>query len=115
MSHTDTTSLRTLLLGIDGACLSVLEPMFDDGHLPALRELFDGGTGGDLESQLPPWTPSAWPSLYTGVNPGRHGVFDFLDFDGYDWDIVDMTHVREWALWELLSQRGHRSVSSTSR
>ena len=106
---TDATQ-RTLLLGLDGACLSVLKPMFDDGDLPVLEDVFTRGAVAPLESQIPPWTPSAWPSLYTGVNPGKHGVFDFLRFDGYDWDLVDRTDVDEWALWELLSRRDMTSV-----
>jgi predicted AlkP superfamily phosphohydrolase/phosphomutase len=48
--------------------------------------------------------------MYTGVNPGKHGVFGFLDYDGYDWDVVNSTHVREHALWELLDERGMSSV-----
>ncbi|WP_232703577.1 alkaline phosphatase family protein [Halobacterium wangiae] len=84
--------------------------MVAEGRLPVLGDLLEGGVAGPLESQVPPWTPSAWPSLYTGVNPGKHGVFDFLTFDGYDWDVVNRTHVREHALWELLSERGRSSV-----
>jgi len=88
----------------------VLQSLADDGHVPTLSSLFERGVGGDLESQIPPWTPSAWPSLYTGVNPGKHGAFDFLAFDGYEWGIVDRTRVREHALWELLDRRGLSSV-----
>ncbi|WP_276239494.1 alkaline phosphatase family protein [Halobaculum marinum] len=84
--------------------------MLDEGRLPTLASLFEGGVSGDLDSQIPPWTPSAWPSLYTGVNPGKHGVYDFLRFDGYDWGLVDRTDVREHAIWELLDQRGLTSV-----
>jgi predicted AlkP superfamily phosphohydrolase/phosphomutase len=104
------TDLRTLLVGIDAACLPVLDPLFEAGALPTLETLFEDGVAGRLESQIPPWTPSAWPSLYTGVNPGKHGVFDFLTFDGYDWDVVNHSHVREHALWELLDRRGLSSV-----
>lgn len=110
MSQDDETGLQTLLLGLDGACTPVLDPLFAEGRLPALRSVFERAAVGPLRSQVPPWTPSAWPSLYTGVNPGRHGVFDFMYFEGYDWDIVDRSRVEEWALWELLSQHGHRSV-----
>jgi predicted AlkP superfamily phosphohydrolase/phosphomutase len=106
----DQTNLRTLLVGIDGGSWSVLDPLIDAGVVPTLGSLFDEGVSGDLASQIPPWTPSAWPSLYTGVNPGKHGVFDFLRFDGYDWDLVDRTDVHEHALWELLDQRGLTSV-----
>jgi predicted AlkP superfamily phosphohydrolase/phosphomutase len=102
--------METLLLGLDGACRSVLAPRFEEGVMPRVEELFDEGTSGPLTSQLPPWTPSAWPSLYTGVNPGKHGVFGFLRFDGYDWDVVNRSDVREFALWELLDQHDMTSV-----
>lgn len=102
--------MRTLLVGLDGVCLPVLEPLFADGAVPTLESVFADGVVGDLDSQLPPWTPSAWPSLYTGVNPGKHGVFDFLSFDGYDWSLVDRSDVHEHAIWELLDQRGLTSV-----
>jgi predicted AlkP superfamily phosphohydrolase/phosphomutase len=102
--------VRTLLVGLDGVSRSVLRPLLESARLPNLQALFEDGVVGDLESQMPPWTPSAWPSLYTGVNPGKHGAFDFLAFDGYDWGLVNRTHVREHALWELLDRHGLSSV-----
>ena len=104
------SGLRTLLVGIDAACERVLDSLLADGELPALASLFDEGASGPLESQVPPWTASAWPSLYTGMNPGKHGVFSFLAFDGYDWDVVNATDVRERTLWELCDRHGLRSV-----
>jgi predicted AlkP superfamily phosphohydrolase/phosphomutase len=104
------SGLRTLLIGVDAACLPVLEPLFDDSDLPTLERVFEEGASGSLESQIPPWTASAWPSLFTGTNPGKHGIFDFLRFEGYEWSVVNATHVRQPALWELLSHRGLSSV-----
>ncbi len=102
--------LRLLVVGLDAGCRPILEPLFDSGTIPTIESLFEEGTSGPLESQLPPWTASAWPSLYTGKNPGKHGVYDFLSFDGYDWDIVNSTHVRERTIWELLDDHGVTSV-----
>ena len=100
-----------LLVGLDAACEPVLDRLARDGaDLPHLRSILDEGASGPLESQVPPWTASAWPSLYTGTNPGKHGVFGFLDFEGYDWDVVNATDVRERALWELLDSQGLSSV-----
>ena len=102
--------LETLLVGIDAACLEVLEPLFETDVTPTLRSIFADGIGGPLPSQIPPWTASAWPTIYTGTNPGKHGVFDFLTFEGYDWDVVNATHVRERPLWQLLDYHGRSSV-----
>ncbi|MFC4438919.1 MULTISPECIES: alkaline phosphatase family protein [Natrialbaceae] len=102
--------MQTLLVGLDAACFPVLRPLFEDGELPHLEAVFEGGAADRLESQIPPWTASAWPSLCTGVNPGKHGVFDFLRFDGYDWDIVNATDVRRRSLWEYADDAGLTSV-----
>ncbi|GAB7011593.1 alkaline phosphatase family protein [Halorubrum trueperi] len=109
MTATSTSGLDTLVVGIDAMSRDVLSRL-PDGTTPTVDALVAGGTSGDLEAQLPPWTPSAWPSIYTGVNPGKHGVYGFLRFEGYDWKIVDATDVREHAIWELLSREGYRSV-----
>lgn len=108
-SSGENEGLQTLLIGIDAGCQSVLEPLFDRNQLPNLQRLC-GGASGALESQIPPWTASAWPSLYTGTNPGKHGVFDFLAFEGYEWSVVNATHVRRRSLWEYLDEHGYQSV-----
>ena len=103
-------SLRTLLIGIDAACERILEPLIEDDVVPTLASILENGSSGPLESQIPPWTATAWPSLYTGMNPGKHGVFSFLSFEGYDWDVVNSTDVRERTMWELLDRHGVTSV-----
>jgi predicted AlkP superfamily phosphohydrolase/phosphomutase len=103
--------METLLLGIDAACAPVLSELLDRGaEIPTLRELLEEGASGPLESQIPPWTASAWPSMYTGTNPGKHGIYSFLAFEGYDWDVVNASHLREPSLWELLDGQGLTSV-----
>ena len=104
------TRTDVLLIGIDAACRRVLDPLIESGSVPNLAALCADGVSAPLESQIPPWTPSAWPSMYTGVNPGKHGVFGFVDYDGYDWHVVTADHVREHAIWELADRHGLTSV-----
>ncbi|WP_256300933.1 alkaline phosphatase family protein [Haloarchaeobius salinus] len=110
MAPESDTGVETLLVGIDAACPRVLDELFEADVTPNLEAFFDAGASGPLASQLPPWTPSAWPSIYTGVNPGKHGVFGFLRFRGYEWDVVDYEDVREFSIWELLGEQGKQSV-----
>lgn len=74
-----------LLIGIDACCLARLESLFEENRVLTIRSIWEAGPSDELESQTPPWTASAWPSLYTGMNPGKHGVFGFLTYDDYDW------------------------------
>jgi predicted AlkP superfamily phosphohydrolase/phosphomutase len=102
--------MKVLVVGLDAACVPVLEPLFDRDVVPTLQDLFESGTAAPVESHDPPWTPAAWPSIYTGTNPGKHGSFGFVSYDGYDWDVVGGDRIREPAVWELLDRHGHSSV-----
>ncbi|WP_123535984.1 alkaline phosphatase family protein [Halosimplex salinum] len=102
--------MNTLLVGVDAACWPVVERLPDRSAVSTVDRLGDRGVAAPLESAIPPWTASAWPSLYTGTNPGKHGVFGFLRFDGYDWDVVNATDLRARPLWELADRHGLTSV-----
>lgn len=106
----DTPRLKTLLIGVDAGCLPVFERLSEGNHIPTIQRLCEEGISTPLESQIPPWTPSAWPSLYTGVNPGKHGAIGFVGYDGYDWHVTARDDVDEHSLWTLLDQHGHSSV-----
>ena len=69
---------KTLVVGLDAACWEYLLPLLDRGEMPCLQRLLDSGTSGTLQSTMPAWTPTAWSSICTGKNPGKHGVFDML-------------------------------------
>jgi len=106
----ESSGLDTLLIGIDAGCLPVFERLFEDDRIPAIEGLCSAGVAAPLESQIPPWTPSAWPSIYTGVNPGKHGVVGFVGYDGYDWHVTSNDDVHEHPLWTLLDRHDRSSV-----
>lgn len=109
MADTATADIDTLVFGVDALSHDILSRL-PSGTAPTIESLVDDGVSGPLESQLPPWTPSTWPTIYTGVNPGKHGIYGFLRFEGYDWDVVNATDIHEYTLWELLSLQGRSSV-----
>jgi predicted AlkP superfamily phosphohydrolase/phosphomutase len=69
---------KTLVVGFDAACWEYLNPLLQAGQLPVLCQLVDAGVWGVLQSTLPAWTPTAWASIVTGKNPGKHGVFGMM-------------------------------------
>ncbi|MCA9607426.1 MAG: alkaline phosphatase family protein [Myxococcales bacterium] len=75
-------SARHLVIGLDGADVDVIDGLGDDA-LPAIAALRRRGAWARLESVQPPATLPNWTTFLTGVDPGRHGVFDFTTRDGY--------------------------------
>src|SRR4029077_21293371 len=99
-----------VVVGLDGATLDLIRPWVADGTLPHLSRLCDRGAGGRLRSTIPPATFPAWTSLVTGVNPGRHGILDFVERVPGTLRVrfVNGSQRRTPALWTRLSARGRR-------
>lgn len=68
----------TLLIGLDGATFTILNPLMENGTMPFLKSFVQEGVSSELLSTSNPLTPPAWISLMTGRTPGNHGVFDFI-------------------------------------
>jgi predicted AlkP superfamily phosphohydrolase/phosphomutase len=75
-------SARSLVIGLDGADVDVIHTIGAE-RLPNLYALMRSGAWARLESVMPPATLPNWTTFLTGVDPGRHGVFDFATRDGY--------------------------------
>ncbi len=69
---------RVVILGLDGLDHGLTTKMLAEGKLPHLAALRDQGCFKSLASTLPPISPVAWSTFQTGVNPGKHNIFDFL-------------------------------------
>ena len=67
---------RMIVLGVDG-----MDPIFVETHLaslPNLNRLRQQGAFRRLGTTVPPQSPVAWSSVITGMDPGGHGIFDFV-------------------------------------
>ena len=100
--------MTLLIIGFDGATFDLIKPWARDGFLPNLAGLMRDGVTADLASTLPPVTSPAWPTFMTGVNPGKHGVFDFIQPHGENFTLVNSTQIRQPTLWRRLSDMGYR-------
>jgi predicted AlkP superfamily phosphohydrolase/phosphomutase len=96
---------RAVLIGLDGATWSVIGPYLEDGTMPHLAELLGRAAHGSLRSTIPAYTPPAWTSAATGVNPGRHGIFGFVQGRGAP-RLVNWSLVSAPAVWQYLSRGG---------
>ena len=73
--------MKILVIGLDAATMDLIEPWAEAGFLPALAGLMREGASARLLSTPNMHSASAWTSILTGLNPGRHGLFVFSDRD----------------------------------
>jgi len=58
-----------------------MDPKFVERHwadLPNLARLRQRGSYSHLQTTDPPQSPVAWSTFITGLDPGEHGIFDFV-------------------------------------
>ena len=105
-------SPRVMLFGIDGASPQLLQDLVSQGKLPTLSRLLHEGTLSELVSTIPVESPTAWSSMMTGTNPGKHGVFSFSRRieDSYVLKPVNLQDVSTKSLFELLSEAGKKVI-----
>ncbi len=102
---------KTVVIGMDGAPYELIEKWSQSGQLPNLARLIHRGAFSVLRSTIPVHSPTAWASYITGVNPGKHGVFDFVrrEEGSYQLRVIRADQFKGASLWQLLSEH-HRSV-----
>lgn len=101
---------KIVVIGLDGATWDLLEPLARQGELPRFREWMDRGCRGRLRSTVPALTPPGWTSAFTGVNPGKHNIYDFfaLDRSRMKLRLATSSDRKYPAFWEIASSEGVR-------
>ena len=105
-----TQSTKVLVIGLDGATFDLIKPWAAQGHLPTLNHLLTHGVHAPLRSTMPPMTAPAWTSFATGVNPGKHRLYDWIarESDSYHFTPVTALDGTAPTIYQLLSENGRR-------
>ena len=70
---------KLVILGFDGMDPHLVRKWMDEGRLPNMKKLASRGSGvRALGTTHSPESPTAWASFATGVNAGKHNIYDFL-------------------------------------
>jgi predicted AlkP superfamily phosphohydrolase/phosphomutase len=72
---------KVVVIGLDGLEPKIVDRMLEAGELPHLARLRVAGGYSRVATTWPAQTPVAWSTFATGVNPGGHGIYDFLRRD----------------------------------
>lgn len=102
---------RVVVVGLDGATWNLLRPLAESGRLPTFRELLTRGIHGPLRSCIPPVTFPAWQCIYTGMNPGKLGVYDFarVNVARRRIELNSPAAFHGKPLWASLNECGHKT------
>jgi len=98
-------NMKCMVIGLDGASYHLIRKWCDRGYLPNLGKFMSIGVHGILKSTIPANTCPALPAFYTGKNPAKTGIFDFIKPDG---SLVTYKDVRDITLWSLLDFYGYK-------
>lgn len=101
---------RLVVLGIDGVPYTFLKKLVDSKELANFARLAAEAEFRQMDSVHPTVSSAAWTSYLTGKQPGKHGLYGFVDRDptGYDITIPLSTSVQSRNIWEILSAAGRR-------
>lgn len=82
-AHRKALYKRVIIVGFDGMDYRLMNRWLKEREkdLPSFQSLAAKGSFKPLWSTEPPISPVAWSTFSTGVNPGKHNIFDFLTTD----------------------------------
>jgi predicted AlkP superfamily phosphohydrolase/phosphomutase len=105
---------RVVIMGFDGMDPTLARRFMDEGKLPNLKKLAESGIFRTLASTQPSESPTAWSSFATGVNPGKHNIYDFLirDLQTYMPDFNMIKKEPPEFLWGWFPKKAPRVMST---
>ncbi len=108
-------SPKCLIVGIDGVPYSLLENYIEKGHLPNIKRILDHGYKlKQMDASIPDVSSVSWTTFMTGVNPGEHGIYGFLDLKPASYSIYfpNSRDIHVPTFWEILGKTSNGKDSS---
>ena len=108
-------SKKTLVIGLDGVPYSLLNAYLEKGILPNLKNILSQGfTLKQMDASIPDVSSTSWTSFMTGVNPGEHGIFGFMELrpNSYKMSFPSLNDVQAPPIWDILGGTVNRGSST---
>lgn len=70
--------IKTIILGLDSFDPKIFENLLENGKMPNLARYVAQNGYKPFQVTDPPQSEVSWTSIATGLNPGGHGLFDFV-------------------------------------
>jgi len=104
---------KVLVIGLDGVPYRIIKNFIKMDVMPHLGKLSQQGTMREMLSSIPPVSSVAWTTFFTGVNPGKHGIYGFMERkpESYELYFPNSTHIKSPPLWDILTRQNRRTVA----
>lgn len=105
-----TKNPKFMVLSIDGIPVWLIKQLMDEGVMPNMARLVEQVGYRQMRSVHPTVSCVAWASFATGKNPGKHGIFGFIDRqpDSFDLMLPNGSNMTSEHIWDVLSKAGKR-------
>src|SRR3990170_5709525 len=112
------SSKKALLIGLDGVPCSLLNRYLNQGVMPHLKKILDEGFSlHSMNASIPDVSSVSWTSFATGVNPGEHGIYGFMDVQPrtYSLSFPNSRDVKAPPFWEILGKTNRKTSTLHER
>ena len=94
---------KTIIIGLDGVPFGMIKDFAETGVMPCTAKLISQGIFRVMHSSVPEVSSVAWSSMITGTNPGRHGIFGFVDLSpgSYKMKFPNFNDLKAPPFWDL--------------
>lgn len=103
---------KFMVIGLDGVPVELIKAYTEQGVMPNMKRLADKYALLRTQVPVPEVSSVSWTSFMTGMNPGQHGIYGFMEIDrnNYSYTFPSFRTLPVKAMWEELGDQGKRSV-----
>lgn len=103
---------RVMVIGLDSADADLIDRWCAEGYLPTLQSLRQEGTWGRLGTTAEVMHVSAWPSIYTGTMPGKHGMYHAYQIKAGEQEVhrTGAAECGQPPFWKFLDEAGKHCI-----
>lgn len=104
--------MKVIAIGIDGLDYIPFMSYLYSRKGRGFREILENGIlFKNIISTTPPMSPSAWSSIFTGLTPDRHGIYDFYVIDEITNRFkVATANMLPYTIFDILSVGGIKQI-----
>jgi predicted AlkP superfamily phosphohydrolase/phosphomutase len=101
-----------LVIAFDAADPAVVLDLAGRGRMPNVAALVEQGVSAAMRNPSGCYVGATWPSLFTGVSPGRHGRFSpgYIEPGTYEVHRHRSTPTAHEPFWNALARAGRRTA-----